>query len=99
MAKSKLTKKQVEHIAKLANLKLSSGEVQKFSSQLSAILDFVEILNQVPTDGVDPVSQVTGLENIFIQDKPGDCLTQDQALSGTSNKENGYFRASSVFEK
>ncbi len=65
----KLTKKEVEHVAKLARLGLSSQEKSKFTEELSAILDFVEKLNEVKTDKIEPTAQVTGLENISRRDK------------------------------
>lgn len=58
---AKLTKKEVEHVAKLARLGLSSDEKKKFEKELSDILDFVEKLNEVKTDKVEPTAQVTGL--------------------------------------
>jgi len=65
----KLTKEQVNHIAKLARLGLSDKERRKFQKELSAILDFVEKLNEAKTDKVEPTAQVTGLENVSRQDK------------------------------
>lgn len=60
----KLTKDQVHHVAKLARLGLSESEVEKFQTQLSNILDYVEQLNEVDTEGVSPTAQVTGLANV-----------------------------------
>ena len=65
----KLTKQQVEHVAKLARLGLSEKEVEKFQTQLSGILDYVELLNEVDTEGVEPTAQVTGLVNVTREDK------------------------------
>jgi len=60
---SSLTKTQVLHIAKLARLKLSESEVDKMSKELTSILQYVEMLNEVKTDGVEPTAQVTDLES------------------------------------
>lgn len=59
-----ITKKEVEHIARLVRLGLSEREKKKLLEELSAILDFVNKLNQVKTDRVEPTAQITGLENI-----------------------------------
>ena len=64
-----LTKDQVKHIAKLARLTLSDGEVEKFTKDLGAILDYVDILSEVDTEGVEPTEQVTGLTNAFRMDE------------------------------
>lgn len=65
----KLTKEQVEHVAKLARLELSAAEVKKFQMQLSGILDYVEQLNEVSTEGIESTAQVTGLINVTREDK------------------------------
>lgn len=94
---SKLTKDQVEHVAKLANLRLSEKEIEKFQKQLSEVLDYVEILKEVETGGIEPTSQVTGLENVSREDKSGSCLTHEEALSGTKNKQKGMFKTKAIF--
>lgn len=74
----KLTKDQVKHVAKLARLGLSEAEIEKFRTQLSGILDYVEQLNEVKTDGVEPTAQVTGLLNVMREDE---VLTKDVRLA------------------
>jgi len=97
MAKSKLTKKEVKHIAKLANLKLSEAELIRFTSQLSETLEYIDILNELNTKGVEPTSQVTGLENVTREDKPGPSLSQKEVLSGASDKDNKFFKIKAIF--
>lgn len=58
-----LTEKQVRHVAKLARLRLSDEEVHKFTQQLSKVFGYMEILEEVDTEGVEPTSQLTGLVN------------------------------------
>lgn len=65
----KLTKQQVQHVATLARIGLTPAEVEKFQTQLSGILDYVEQLNEVNTDGVEPTAQVTGLTNVTREDE------------------------------
>ena len=72
-----LTKKEVEHIALLARLGLTDAEIEKFSGQLSSILEYVEQLKEVDTEGVEPTAQVTGLENVL---RPDDMNPSDDAL-------------------
>ncbi len=59
-----LTNKEVEHIAHLARLGLSEKEVEKYATQLSSILEYVNQLKEVDTEGVVGTAQVTGLENV-----------------------------------
>ena len=64
-----ITPEQVKHIAKLARLGLKDEDVEKFSKQLSSIMDYIEKLNEVKVSDVQPTSQVTGLENVLRDDK------------------------------
>ncbi len=64
-----LSQDEVRHIAKLAKIKLSEEEVQKLSGELSSILDYFAVLQEVDTEGVAETSQVTGLESITRPDE------------------------------
>ncbi|MDP2642292.1 MAG: Asp-tRNA(Asn)/Glu-tRNA(Gln) amidotransferase subunit GatC [Candidatus Peregrinibacteria bacterium] len=64
-----LTEEQVRHVAKLARLKLTDEEVKKFAGQLSGVLEYVDILKEVDTEGVEITSQVTGLKNVMRKDE------------------------------
>lgn len=81
----KLSREQVVHVAALARLGLSEAEIEKFQTQLSNILDYVEQLNEVNTDGIEPTAQVTGLKNIkrkdiIIDSKGKDALADPDKL-------------------
>lgn len=95
----RLTKDQVKHVAKLANLPLSRDEEELYSEQLSKILDYIDQLNKVDTKGVEPTFNVSGLENVFRADEPVVSLSQDEALQSTSQKENGFFVTKGVFQE
>jgi aspartyl-tRNA(Asn)/glutamyl-tRNA(Gln) amidotransferase subunit C len=64
-----ISKEEVKHVAKLARIKLTEEEGDKFSKELSAILDFIDQLNEVDTKGIEPLAQVTGLENVMREDE------------------------------
>lgn len=89
---AKLDKKQVLHIASLANLKLTESEVKKFTPELSKIVDFVSELSEVDVKGVEPTSQTTGLMNINRNDiaSSEDSLTGEEVF-GTDKVHNNYF--------
>ena len=63
-----LTEDQVRHIAELARISLTNEEVKKFSKQLSGVLDYMDVLNEVDTKKVAETSQVTGLKNVMEED-------------------------------
>ena len=66
---AKISEEQVGHVASLARLDLSEKEVSKFAGQLSAVFEYMEVLQEVDTAGVSETSQVTGLENVKEKDE------------------------------
>lgn len=88
----------VAHVAKLAKLHLSPEEEKKFEIQLPQILDYVSQLQKVPTEDVEPTSQVTGLTNVFREDEIDvtRVLTQDQVLANAPAKHNGMVKVAAV---
>jgi len=99
MKSSKLTKKNIKHLSKLAGLKLTETELKKFPKQLSAILAYVESLNKLDTKKIEPTAQITGLENITREDKPGESLTTNEVLSNTKKKSRNFFVTKAILEK
>ncbi len=96
----KLTKDQVKHVAKLANLPISDEEEKKYSEQLSKILEYVDQLNFVDTSGVEPTFNVSGQVNIEAKDEVGDCaLPQEDVLSNAAKKQDGFFVTKGVFNE
>ena len=94
----KLSKEQVEHVAKLARLGLSDKEKRKFQKELSAILDFVEKLKEVKTEKVEPTAQVTGLEKVSREDKGRAKSKQetDKLLNLAPETKDGYVKVKAV---
>ena len=65
---AQFTNDDVRHIAKLARLQLSDEEIKKFSKELSSILGYMTILNEIDTENVEPTAQVTGLTSVLRDD-------------------------------
>lgn len=98
MAKN-LDEKIVKHVARLANLNLTTKQVSDFKSQLSSVLNYVSQIQKLDTNKTPETHQVTGLKNIFRQDKidKSRLLTQKEALANAKNTHNGYFMVDSLF--
>lgn len=94
-----LTKQEVEHIALLARLGISESEVEKYASQLSSILEYVEQLKEVNTDGVAPTAQVTGLENMMRPDvvESNSADTMKKLVELAPEHEDNLVKTKSVF--
>ena len=63
-----LTPDEIKKIAKLAKLELTDEEIQKFLPQLSSLLEMAEMLNEVDTSTVEPIAQITGIDNMVYED-------------------------------
>ena len=97
MVKSKISQKKVRKVAQLANLKLTESEERKFQKQLSDVLDYIAVLDELKTSKVKPTFQVTGLKNITGTDETEPSLSLEEVLSNTENKQNGYFKIGNIF--
>lgn len=92
-----MTKQEIQKIASLARLELTDKELNKYANQISQILGYVDQLNEVDTAGVEPASQVTGLINVFRQDKVERCAVIDKLLAQAPETEGGGVKVKSVF--
>ncbi len=94
----KITKKEVENVASLARLKFSSEEIETFSTQLSGILEYVEKLNEVDLEGVEPMAHVHDIVNAFRADEVRGGLTNEEALMNAPASEAGCYRVAKIIE-
>jgi len=94
----KLSREEVLHIALLARLGLTEAEVDKFSEQLSDILENFEVLQQIDTDDVPPTAQAIELQNVMSDDEVGSSLPQSRVLANAPREEDNFFRVRAVLE-
>ena len=94
----KLSYEQVRHIAWLARLGLSEEEVEKFSLQLSNILENFEILKQVDTADVPPATHTVPLQNVFRKDDVAESYSQAEILSNAPKQEKDCFKVQAILE-
>ena len=87
-----IDRKLLEHVAEVARLKLTEEEIKKFLPQLKEALEFFSQLQEVNTDGVKPSFQPVEIKNVMREDYEKQCLGQDEALSLTEHKKDGYFK-------
>ncbi len=93
-----LTQQEVAHVAHLARLSLDATELELMRSQLSGILEYIELLQEVDVEGVPPTAQVTGLATVTRPDSVNAGLTREQALANAPDQRDGMFRVKAVFE-
>lgn len=91
-----ITIKEVEHVAKLARLELTEDEKNKYSKQLGDILTYVEQMNKVDTDGVEPMSHAIPVVNVMREDEVVSEQTKDELMANAPSKEDGFFRVPKI---
>jgi aspartyl-tRNA(Asn)/glutamyl-tRNA(Gln) amidotransferase subunit C len=94
----KLSYEQVRHIAWLARLGLSEEEVEKFSLQLSDILENFEILKQIDTANVPPATHTIPLQNVFRKDDVAESYSQAEILANAPKQEGNCFKVQAILE-
>ncbi len=94
----KLNREDVLHIARLARLGLTEAEVEKFSEQLSLLLENFEVLQQVDTTDVPPTAQSIDLQTVMRDDEVAESLSAEQILANAPQKDGGFFRVQAVLE-
>ena len=94
----KLNRKDVEHVALLSRLDLSENELDKFTGQLDAILEYIDVLNQVDTSAVEPMAHVLEIRNVMRSDEVQPSLPREAALQNAPDAEDGFFKVAKIVE-
>jgi aspartyl-tRNA(Asn)/glutamyl-tRNA(Gln) amidotransferase subunit C len=94
----KITRAEVEHVSRLARLALSDQELDSLTSEMDAILDYVEQLNVLDTEGIIPTAHAVPMENAFRADEIRPGLTTRQALGNAPDATENAFRVRRVIE-
>ena len=95
---AKITIKEVEHVANLARLEFSEEEKKKLAEQLGEILDYIEKLNELDTEGVEPTSHVIPVKNVVRQDVVKPSLSREEALANAPSNVNNLFEVPKIVE-
>ncbi len=100
---AEFSKKDIEHIARLARIELTEGELVKFESELSGVLEFIGKLNEVDTKDVSPLTGGTELANITREDSAEEddhekLERSARLVSSSPEHADGYIKVKAVFE-
>ena len=90
--KVKINKELIEHVAEVARLKLTDKEIEKFSRELKEVIEAFSKLDKADTKGIKASLQAVELKNMLREDREEKSFTQDEALSLTEHKKDGYFK-------
>lgn len=95
---SDLTRDDVRKVADLAQLEFGEEELTQMGDHLRSILDYVEILNQVETDNVEPLAHPIEVQNVFRDDEPTAMLSREEALKNAPNTDGKYFLVPAILD-
>ena len=93
-----LTIDEVRHVARLARLRLSEEELETMQQELSSILGYIDMLQEVDVTDVPPTAQVTDVVNVVRPDEVRPSLPVDEALAGAPHREGDFFKVKPVME-
>ena len=86
----------IEHVAKLARLKLTDAEKKRFSNQMGTIIKYIEKLNELDTKNVEPTAHVLGLENVFRNDIATSPLTDQDPINDSPAHSKGHYEVPKI---
>jgi len=95
---TKIDEAQVRKVAKLARLELKDAEVGQFSGQLSAILDYVEKMNELDTSAVEPLAHCLPISNVFREDRVTESLGTEKALANAPQTDGEFFKVPKILD-
>jgi len=94
----KLNYQEVKHLALLVRLGLSETEIERFSEQLSNLLENFEMLQQVDTTDIPPTAHSISLDNVMREDEPVPSLPPEEVLVNAPRQEEDHFKVRAVLE-
>ena len=96
---TKIDEKQVRKVAKLARLDLTDDEVAQFSGQLSDIVGYIEKLNELDTESVEPLAHCLPIHNVFRDDVVRESLGSEKALENAPQRYENFFKVPKVLDE
>jgi len=94
-----ISREEVAHLARLSRLAVTEQELDQFAGQLDVILQSVARVGEVAADDIPPTSHSVPLTNVYRDDVPVPCLTQEEALSGAPDAFEGRFRVPRILNE
>ena len=94
-----INNKLIQDIAKLSKLKFDDSAEEKMKADLEKMLAFVDKLNEIDTEGIDPLIYMSEEVNVLREDKVTEETSQEDALKNAPKKDSDYFKVPTVLKK
>ena len=95
---ARISREEVERVARLARLELTEEEKERMIAQLDSILGYIDKLNELDTDQVEPTTTVIPMVSVMREDVVRPSLSQEEALANAPDREDAYFRVPRIIE-
>jgi aspartyl-tRNA(Asn)/glutamyl-tRNA(Gln) amidotransferase subunit C len=99
MATPKISREDVQHVARLARLELSEAELERMRVEMDAILTYMDKLRSLDTAGVEPTSHAVPLHNVLRDDEPRPSASRDDMLANAPDRAGDFFRVPRIIEE
>jgi aspartyl-tRNA(Asn)/glutamyl-tRNA(Gln) amidotransferase subunit C len=96
---SEINREAVAHLAQLARIEMTAEELDKMAGELDVIVDSIKTVSEVAGDDVPATSHPIPLTNVFREDVPGETLSNEQALTGAPDAEDGRFKVPAILDE
>jgi len=94
----KIDRQQVRKVAKLARLELTDAELEQFTVQLSAILQYVEKMNELDTGKIEPLAHCLPITNVFREDRVKESLGAERTLANAPDRDGEFFKVPKILD-
>jgi aspartyl-tRNA(Asn)/glutamyl-tRNA(Gln) amidotransferase subunit C len=94
----KIDQNQVRKVAKLSRLDLTEAEVEEFTGQLSAILEYVEKMDELDTTGVEPLAHCLPVSNVLRRDSARESLGTEKVLANAPQRDDEFFKVPKILD-
>ncbi len=94
----KIDRTQVRKVAKLSRLELTEPEVEEFTGQLSAILDYVEKMNELDTTDIEPLAHCLPISNVLREDCARESLGTEKVLANAPQRDEEFFKVPKILD-
>lgn len=95
---SKIDDATVKKVAKLSRLALDDEQIHKFAEQMSGILEYIEKLNELNTDDIEPLAHCLPIQNALREDTPAPSLGTEKVLANAPERDENHFLVPKILE-
>ena len=86
----------IRHIGRLSRIELTDEQVGTFGRQFADIVAYMDKLQELDTEGVEPMAHALPIHNVFAEDAPGESLPVEQALANAPQREGDFYKVPRV---